>query len=747
MRILFLTHSYPNYVPDLLLHGLRKLMGPDVVDFPRKDCLYQGVLGLGICPQDQLCPGWFPKNNGEIDRQEVWQKVHKGHYQFIVCDIRALASASRHLDGYTGPLAVIDGEDAPQKLPLGHYAVFRRETDGTDFSIPLPMALPEEVLKWIAQYDPVPKKYTIGFLGSTHDGERRRCVEQLARWYPDCLFQATNIPSHANPEPQGRMSRDTYYRSLQQCRFVLTLPGAGLDTFRFWENTACNSVHISARMPLFIPEDFNDGRHLIRFDDLDDLRSKVDNVLNDPELEKSMIAATREHLAGHHLTTHRAVYFLKKMVQVFNGKEAFQSALDQLAQHRDGVFYLKKTNAALGKVQQPQPPAQKAVHDSLQMQAAPAVNNLQSPDGPSQVAGNGRQQTVYLGLVKGEHYGWGVCSKYLIETLSKDLDVHVLNEEDGSARCMHLDGTVFQGLANHEFTPIFPKASGRRNFAYTFFENELTPNSIENAKRFDLVLGGSSWCRNRMVEKGIHNCGVLIQGIDPNVFHPIHEEKQDDRFVLFSGGKFELRKGQDLVMRALKILQEKYSDIWLVNCWYNLWPASTRLMEFSRHIHFKFQEDESWRACMRRTYIMNGLNPERIITLELVPHEQQREIFAQTDIGVFPNRCEGGTNLVMMEYMACAKPVIASNTSGHRDILTERNALCLNAFNPFNVNNASGELIARWQEPSLEELVAQIEYAYCHRNEIRALGQCAGQDLKQFTWEHTAKQLRQATCI
>ena len=47
-RILFLTDPYPNYVPDLLLHGLREVLGGDVVDFPRKDTLYRGQLS-GVC--------------------------------------------------------------------------------------------------------------------------------------------------------------------------------------------------------------------------------------------------------------------------------------------------------------------------------------------------------------------------------------------------------------------------------------------------------------------------------------------------------------------------------------------------------------------------------------------------------------------------------------------------------------------------------------------------------------------------
>jgi hypothetical protein len=56
MNILFVTHPYPKYVPDLLLHGLRKLLGPKAVEYPRKGCLYEGELGLGISSEG--AGGW-----------------------------------------------------------------------------------------------------------------------------------------------------------------------------------------------------------------------------------------------------------------------------------------------------------------------------------------------------------------------------------------------------------------------------------------------------------------------------------------------------------------------------------------------------------------------------------------------------------------------------------------------------------------------------------------------------------------
>jgi glycosyltransferase involved in cell wall biosynthesis len=350
------------------------------------------------------------------------------------------------------------------------------------------------------------------------------------------------------------------------------------------------------------------------------------------------------------------------------------------------------------------------------------------------------EQALYLGLMAGKNYGWGVCSSYLIKELSRRRNIHVLNEDDGSATNRELDGKLFQGLTSVDFFGMFEEARGKENYGYTFFENELTANSVENAKKYDLVMGGSSWCRDRMLEKGIDNCGVLIQGIDPGYFYPIVEEKDLDDFVIFSGGKFELRKGQDILLKAVKILQERYNNIFLVNCWYNIWPESMQLMDYSRHIKYEYKEGP-WPEVMNHVYEINGLDQSRIKTYELVSNAIQRELFKNTDIGVFPNRCEGGTNLVLMEYMACAKPVIVSNTSGHKDVVTEENALMLNDLSDINLVDAEGNLVGRWQEPSLDELVASIEHAYHHGDEIKRIGKNAGEDMKNYTWDHSARQL------
>jgi glycosyltransferase involved in cell wall biosynthesis len=93
-----------------------------------------------------------------------------------------------------------------------------------------------------------------------------------------------------------------------------------------------------------------------------------------------------------------------------------------------------------------------------------------------------------------------------------------------------------------------------------------------------------------------------------------------------------------------------------------------------------------------------------------------------------------------MEYMACGKPVIASYNTGHKDILTEENSFMLTEMNEDKIyfNN---KLWADWHEPSLDEIIAKLEYAYFNRNEIRQKGKTAGKFMKKFTWTQTAREL------
>jgi glycosyltransferase involved in cell wall biosynthesis len=92
----------------------------------------------------------------------------------------------------------------------------------------------------------------------------------------------------------------------------------------------------------------------------------------------------------------------------------------------------------------------------------------------------------------------------------------------------------------------------------------------------------------------------------------------------------------------------------------------------------------------------------------------------------------------MMEYMATGRPVIGSYATGHRDVLSPENALLLKDLRPEKLL-INGRTFADWVSPSVDEVVAAVEYAYHHRDAIQELGRRAASDMLRCTWEQSAR--------
>jgi len=366
---------------------------------------------------------------------------------------------------------------------------------------------------------------------------------------------------------------------------------------------------------------------------------------------------------------------------------------------------------------------------------------------------------IYLRLPVGSAHGWGICGKNLLRQLARLTEVrHVADPYPVEAVGDPLEHRLLAALriapeqvpgrlsapALHAIggtsMTADPRLHGEPNVGYTFFENEL-PDDVATVagEHFDLVVAGSSWCEKRLRERGCERVRTVLQGIDPRIFHPIPCEERPfpDQFVVFSGGKFELRKGQDLVIKAVAVLQKRHRDVLLAAAWHNPWDFSLATMAASPHLDF--DPSGSQEEAIRRAVADGGLDPERVIRLGTLPNALMAQVYGATDVGLFPNRCEGGTNLVLMEYMACGKPVIASYTSGHKDVLTAENALRIETLSPIMIKGPQG-VVARWEEPCPEETVAHLEWAYQHRDELRCLGQRAAADMGKLTWRRTAEQ-------
>lgn len=329
-----------------------------------------------------------------------------------------------------------------------------------------------------------------------------------------------------------------------------------------------------------------------------------------------------------------------------------------------------------------------------------------------------------VSMPSGSMHGWGVAGAYLGHEIAKLPTV-----EGVTLHCM-----------TNTLAPLRPEAWDAINIGYCFFEDsiEILNFTRDAARKWDFIVAGSKWCEYHLRIGGVKNTCTILQGIDPSNFYPV-PLPPDDRFVVFSGGKFELRKSQDIVIAAMKVIMDRHRDVWLSCSWTNQWPFSLATMGASPFISYRHDGDD-FLSLPERTLIANGLDRSRVIVNPLIPNTEIRTLFAKTHVGLFPNRCEGGNNMVMCEYMACGRTVIAADTTGQADVIDADIAYPLTRYRPMMAATSGGPTTAVWEEPCLEEVVEMLESVYRRRDELPAKGTRAAAEMERLNWGSAARQ-------
>lgn len=282
---------------------------------------------------------------------------------------------------------------------------------------------------------------------------------------------------------------------------------------------------------------------------------------------------------------------------------------------------------------------------------------------------------------------------------------------------------------------------GKRNICMIFFEDQVIDERfIATAERFDAVVTGSTYNYNLLKSAGYGRTELSFQGIDPLELIPKKKTGRfGDRFVVFSGGKVEYRKGQDLVLKAFKEFHGRYPDSVLVTNWINFWPAVAETVNESDVLDVPLKPHDG--ADYIRTWALeNGLAPDAFVDLGRVHRHELSQLFAECDVAVFPNRCEGGTNLVCNETMFCRVPTILSANTGHLDMMPEGKDVCIALKKQTPLSNEKGNRTG-WMESDVDEIVAALEWVYHHPDEAKAMARRAFQFVgRERTWQKFAKE-------
>lgn len=286
--------------------------------------------------------------------------------------------------------------------------------------------------------------------------------------------------------------------------------------------------------------------------------------------------------------------------------------------------------------------------------------------------------------------------------------------------------------------PLSTRYRGVRNVGVIAFEDtRLDADVVARARSYDKVVIHSHWNRRLLEEKGIANIGLAFQGIDPTEVGPgPRTGRFGDRFVVFSGGKLEFRKAQDVVLEAFKRFHQRHADSVLVTAWHNIWPQTALSMAESPIAKVAPRIDGP-RVAIKEWAVSNGVPADAFIDLGILSRPQIAPILWDCDLAVFPNRCEGCTNLVAMEAMGCGVPVVLSANTGHMDLVDPERTYMLTRQTP--VPDRDGSRIG-WGEPSVDELVDLMEQAYADREGARRRADKAMAFVRgERTWENFAR--------
>ena len=212
------------------------------------------------------------------------------------------------------------------------------------------------------------------------------------------------------------------------------------------------------------------------------------------------------------------------------------------------------------------------------------------------------------------------------------------------------------------------------------------------------------------------NVHVVPLGVDTEIFKPV-KSTQKEKTIFFNCGKWEVRKGHDILIEAFKKVSDNNKDI-------ELWMMCTNPFNSP-------EEEAQWHQLYNHPQV------------RIIPRaETQQEVYSimsKVDCGVFPSRGEGW-NLELLELMSCGKHVIATNYSAHTEFCTQENSSLV------SIRDVEPAFDNKWffgqgnwanlDETAINELQTQMEKFI--QNHDGGLNLKGIETARQFNWDNTA---------
>lgn len=264
-----------------------------------------------------------------------------------------------------------------------------------------------------------------------------------------------------------------------------------------------------------------------------------------------------------------------------------------------------------------------------------------------------------------------------------------------------------------------------KRIAFPFFElDKFSDIEKHNLSSVDCVFVTSNWAKSIVLSE-IPNSEVFVVplGVDTKIFSKESKHDYSEKTIFFNCGKWEIRKGHDVLVNLFNKAFEKEDDV-------ELWMMT--------HNPFLTEEEsKEW----ENLYTKSKLGDKIKILPRVQTHEEVYNIMCQSDCGIFPSRAEGW-NLELLEMMSCGKQVITTNFSAHTEFCNDQNSFLVSidetelAYDGkwFHGNVGSWAKISAKQE---EQFIEHMRYV--HKN--KKLNNAGINTGKIFNWNNSAKRI------
>ncbi len=296
--------------------------------------------------------------------------------------------------------------------------------------------------------------------------------------------------------------------------------------------------------------------------------------------------------------------------------------------------------------------------------------------------------------------------------------------------------------------PWQDKVWGKPNVACCAIEHLIcSSHGRAISKNYDMFIAISKWNYDFLKSLDLHGpVHLCYQGIDSAIFSPgPRSDLYRDRFVIFSGGKFEFRKGQDIVLAAFKRFRERHPEALLVTCWQNLLKPHPLPFELAGHCANVPEPAQDFGLVITPWLLKQGLPADSFIDLPFTHNILMPWVLRDCDVAIFPNRCEGGTNLVAMEAAACGVPTYVSYNTGQKDLVDCIGFGAFRSQKPVKATPVMNSL-QDWGETDVDEILERLEYVYSNRHETRQNALVTAEKLKEWQWGPLNEKLLNLVC-